>query len=86
MPPCITCRVSAVDGVVTTVGKQIQASEITSSQLTVCINESTPFGVIVAGLEVIQPCFSVIDIAAVSQGVMEAKGADQTAVVESSLP
>ena len=60
MPPCITCRVSAVDGVVTTVGKQIQASEITSSQLTVCIDKSTPFGIVISALEVIQPGFSDI--------------------------
>ena len=58
MPPCITRRISAVDGVVATVGEQIQTSEITSSQLTVCVDKSAPFGVIVAALEVIEASFS----------------------------
>ena len=43
------------------------------------IDEPTCSGVIVSGLEVIEACFYIVDIAPVAEGVEDAEGGSQAA-------
>ena len=47
---------------------------MTGADEDVCTDESSPAGVIVPGVEVIEPGFSVVDIPAVAQGIQGAQG------------
>ena len=55
MPP-FTAVVGSADRIVTAVGEHvITEGALAGTGVTVCVDETTPLGVIVAGLEVIQP-------------------------------
>lgn len=43
-------------------------------QYAICTNEPTPSGVVISALEVIQPGFSVIDITAVAERIVDTEG------------
>ena len=59
----LTAGIDAIDGIVTAIDEKIIALEACIVVVNyVRIDESTPLGVIVAGLEVIQFCFSVLHV------------------------
>jgi len=72
----VSGEISIVGWVIPTVGKHVIAQQALSScSEGIRINESAPFGVIVAGLEVVQLGLSVVDIATVAEGVIFTQGA-----------
>ena len=72
----LSVGIQCINRIVSAIYKKVKATKII-----VRIDESPPLGVIVAGLEVIQPGFSVIDIATVAKWVMQTEGVCHTAVV-----
>lgn len=68
-------RICIDDRVIDAIRKQIISCETgTSIDKTICIEETAPFGIVISALQVIQASFSVVDVAAVAQGVMQAEG------------
>ena len=65
--------------IIFTVGEQVQSQNIAGGQLPIRINKPTHGGVIVAGLEVVQQGFAIIDISAVAQRVIGAQCRGQAA-------
>ena len=64
MPPSFSGRINTVNGVVSAVCKQVQSQRIIGIKLIIRIDKSTPFGVVVTGLEVIEACLLVTALAA----------------------
>ena len=52
---------------------------MTSSNQTICIDEAAGFGVVVAGLEVVEAGFLIVDVAAVAEGVVLTQGGGEGA-------
>jgi hypothetical protein len=63
-------RIRCVNWIVCTIRKQVKVRKII-----ICIDESTPGGVVISTPEIIQPGFSVVDIATVAEGVIGAYAA-----------
>ena len=62
-------RIRCVNWIVCTIRKQVKVRKII-----ICIDESTPGGVVVSALEIVQPGFSVIDITAVAERIVDTEG------------
>lgn len=68
------------DGIIVAISKHIVAKDaLTGRYEGVCAEESAELGIVVAGLEVIETGFLVIDIATVAERVMQTKCAGHRA-------
>ena len=74
--------ITAIDRIVQAVNIHIVANcALPRGNGGICIDKSAPLGVIVAGLEVVQLRFGVIDIATIAQGVQRGDGIATGAVL-----
>ena len=70
-----TTRVTAIDGVVVTIGEHVIAQEaLAGGGEGIGVEETAEVGIVISALEVIERCFLVIDIVTVAQGVQFADG------------
>ena len=66
--------INVVDGIIAAIGKHIISKDtLTGGDEGVCIDESAPGGVVITGLEIIQPGFLVVDLTTIAQGVILAQ-------------
>ena len=68
--PELAISIGAVYGIISTVGKAVVAKVALSGRdVTVRIDETADLRVVIPGLEVVEPCFGIVVIAAILQGI-----------------